>query len=295
MARKQRIHYEGALYHVMARGNNREYVLKDEDDKWHYLDIIKKYKEKYNFKLHAYCIMDNHVHMLIEVAEEGLSKIMQGIQQVYTQHYNKKNQRTGHVFQQRYKAVACNKDGYLLHLVKYIHYNPMKANLEGGINYKWSSHKEYIQNKGKFADIENVLKIISNNKKQALKGYLEYMREEIDDIEEYEYKIEEAQRCKLEKKKKHIGLEELILKIAEQEGIDVEEIGNKTKRREITDIRKAIIKISEAECRVAVKEIAGILNMDISTVSKIRNENSRMTEKARGIIGRYVQMSNCQA
>ena len=95
----------------MARGNNGEYIIKDEQDKKHYIDIVKKYKERYQFKLYAYCLMDNHIHMLIEVSEVPLAKIMQGIQQVYTQHYNKKYKRTGHVFQQRYKAVLCNKDG----------------------------------------------------------------------------------------------------------------------------------------------------------------------------------------
>ncbi len=77
---------------------------------------------------------------------------MQGIQQVYTQHYNKKNSRTGHVFQQRYKAIVCNKDGYLMHLIKYIHYNPVKANFGDGIDYKWSSHTEYAKGKTYITD-----------------------------------------------------------------------------------------------------------------------------------------------
>ncbi|HAN10033.1 MAG TPA: hypothetical protein DCP90_05385 [Clostridiales bacterium] len=83
MARKQRIHYEGALYHIMVRGNNGEYILKDMQDKMHYLDIITNYKEKYEFKFYAYCIMDNHAHMLIEVVKTKSAKIMQGIQHKY--------------------------------------------------------------------------------------------------------------------------------------------------------------------------------------------------------------------
>lgn len=80
----------------------------------------------------------------IQVNKTPLSKIMQGIQQVYTQKYNKKNNRTGHVFQQRYKAILCNMDGYLIYLTKYIHMNPVKAGIIEGINYKWSSYREYI-------------------------------------------------------------------------------------------------------------------------------------------------------
>lgn len=80
MARKQRVHYEGALYHVICRGNNREYVFGKEEDKKIYLETVIRYKKKYNFKLYAYCIMGNHVHLLIEVDKVPLSKIMQGIQ-----------------------------------------------------------------------------------------------------------------------------------------------------------------------------------------------------------------------
>lgn len=92
--------------------------------------------ERYDFKLYAYCIMDNHVHMLIEVKDVPLSLIMQGIQQSYTQRYNIKYMRGGHVFQQRYKGILCDKEGYLLQLIIYIHNNPVKAGFESQINYK---------------------------------------------------------------------------------------------------------------------------------------------------------------
>jgi REP element-mobilizing transposase RayT len=92
--------------------------------------------------------MDNHAHLLIEVDDIPLSKIMQGIQQVFTQHYNRKNKTTGHVFEQRYKSFLCAKDAYLLQLIRYIHQNPVRSKLTGGLNYQWSSHKEYIGNPG---------------------------------------------------------------------------------------------------------------------------------------------------
>jgi putative transposase len=129
MARKPRIYYPGALYHVIVKGNNGEDVFKEESHKNKYLDIIASYKTMMGFILYAYCIMDNHAHLLIEVRDIPLSKIMQRIQQVYTQWFNHKYKRTGHVFQQRYKALLCDKDSYLLQLVRYIHNNPVKADL----------------------------------------------------------------------------------------------------------------------------------------------------------------------
>jgi len=91
--------------------------------------------------------MDNHAHLLIEVDDiPPLSKIMQGIQQVFIQHYNRKNRTTGHVFEKRYKYYLCDRDAYLLQLIRYIHQNPVRSKLKNSINYEWSSHKEYIGN-----------------------------------------------------------------------------------------------------------------------------------------------------
>ncbi|WP_084112119.1 transposase [Paramaledivibacter caminithermalis] len=151
--RKPRIHFEGALYHVIVRGNNKNYIFEDDKDKLEYLMRVKKYKEKYRSKLYSYVIMDNHAHLLIEVSNTPLTKIMQLIQQTYTQYYNKKYNRTGHVFEQRYKAILCNKDEYLLTLIRYIHKNPERANISD-INYKWSSHQEYIGNKLGICDVD---------------------------------------------------------------------------------------------------------------------------------------------
>jgi REP element-mobilizing transposase RayT len=105
MARKPRIHYDGALYHVLVRGNNRSHIFRNKEDKENYKKIVLKYKKRYHFKLYAYCIMDNHAHLLIKVTDIPLSKIMQGILQVFTQKYNRINNTTGHVFEQRYKAL----------------------------------------------------------------------------------------------------------------------------------------------------------------------------------------------
>lgn len=109
MARKPRVHYQGALYHVMVRGNNGENVLSEEVHKNKYLEIIASYKEKIDFMLYAYCIMDNHAHLLIEVRDVPLSEIMQRIQQVYTQWFNHKYNRTGHVLVKDIKPCYVTK------------------------------------------------------------------------------------------------------------------------------------------------------------------------------------------
>ena len=190
MARKARIHYPGALYHIMVRENNGDNVLFEEAQKNKYLNIITTYKQKLGFMLYAYCIMDNHAHLLVEVSEIPLSRIMQGIQQVYTQWYNRKNNRTGHVFQQRYKALLCDKENYLFELVRYIHNNPVKAQLEDGINYKWSSHIYYIgKGKGEVIDLDKILGMFSNNINKAIEQYLSLMQIEDVDIKYEDDKV----------------------------------------------------------------------------------------------------------
>ena len=269
MPRKQRIHYDGALYHVMARGNNGDNILKNDEDKRNYIELIQRYKERYGFKLYAYCIMDNHIHMLVEVKETPLNKIMQGIQLVYTQLYNRKNKRTGHVFQQRYKAVACNKDGYLLHLTKYIHMNPVKAGITEDVNYEWSSYKDYANGKNGFVDIDFVLKILSNSKAKAIAGYKRYMKEVDGDVDQVEYEVTEAQKGNLDKTK-YIELDKLIEEILEQEKVTLEQIREKTKKQKISDIRKVLVILAEKNCKTTSTELANKLNISISRISKIR-------------------------
>jgi len=195
MARKPRVEYPGALYHVMCRGNNGEYVLNKDEDKLIYLELVRKYKERYGFKLYSYCIMNNHVHLLIEMETVELSKIMQGIQQSFTQRYNKKYNRTGHVFQQRYKAVLCDKDNYLLQLIKYIHYNPVEAGIEAGLNYQWSSHNNYLKFKNDdLVEIDFVLGMFSEDYKKAHRLYEEFMNlnNGDNDIDDYTIKYESS-------------------------------------------------------------------------------------------------------
>lgn len=270
MARKLRIHYEGALYHVMARGNNGEYILGKDKDKESYIEIIKRYKKKYDFKLYAYCIMDNHVHLLIQVNKTPLSKIMQGIQQVYTQKYNKKNNRTGHVFQQRYKAILCNMDGYLIYLTKYIHMNPVKAGIIEGVNYKWSSYREYIKGSNAFIDVDFVLKMILSNKTKAIKEYAKFMDEELEDIDICEYKISESPVADIENKINN-NIEEIINEVIKEEKITKQELISKARTRQISSARKKIVIRAGKECDIRSIDLAKRLNITITAISKIRS------------------------
>ena len=173
MARKQRVHFVGATYHVIARGNNLENIFREEEDKKEYSNLLAKYKDRLGFDLLAYVLMDNHFHLLIQVDQSPLMKIMQGLQQTYTQYFNRKYHHVGHVFQQRYKAFLCGNDAYLITLICYIHQNPCRANIDEGLDYTWSSHRDYVKGWGSLVNPQLVLKLLNEDIEKAIQLYKE--------------------------------------------------------------------------------------------------------------------------
>ena len=144
MARKPRIHYPGAIYHVMLRGNAKQAIFYNDEEYRYFEDILAEGLEQYSLTLHAYCWMKNHVHMALQVEDNPLSKLMQNLSQRYTHWFNKRYDRVGHLFQGRYKAILVDKDAYLLELIRYIHLNPVRANIvTDPIDYLLSSHAAY--------------------------------------------------------------------------------------------------------------------------------------------------------
>ena len=293
MVRKQRIHYPGALYHVMVRGNNREKIFSSEISKIKYIQIISKYKKNLGFKLFAYCIMDNHTHLLIQVEDAPLSSIMQRIQQVYTQWYNRSYGRTGHVFQQRYKAMLCNKENYLLQVIKYIHFNPVKANMCPDINYKWSSHFHYtgIVNDG-LVDTVEALEIFSETRRQAVKEYLQFMGQEPGDLTLREFKVFQPEekmlfQANIGVRSEQLNIDELVEKVCNQEQISIKELVKRTRIQKVSDIRKAIVLLSERHCNVTNTLLAQELNLPLSMISKIKSGESKGTGYVQEIIWRF--------
>lgn len=127
MARPRRIEYPGAFYHVIVRGNQRQAIFNDKTDRFKYLELVERYRKRHGFVLYAYTLMTNHVHLLVETPKSPISRIMQAISFTYTQYFNQKHRKIGHLFQGRYKAYLCDRDKYLLSLVRYIHLNPVRA------------------------------------------------------------------------------------------------------------------------------------------------------------------------
>lgn len=148
MARRPRLFAPGLLYHVIVRGNQRRKTFLNHTDYQAYLERLGRYRRRYDYTVHAYCLMPNHVHLLVESSRQPLGKFMQGLQQSYSQYFNLHHRKSGHVFQGRYKAIVCDKDEYLLQLIRYIHLNPVRAGMvKAPERYLYSGHRAYLEGK----------------------------------------------------------------------------------------------------------------------------------------------------
>jgi len=145
MARKPRVHLPGALYHVILRGNSSQNIFFDDKDRNHFYSLVQEGIERFGHCIHAFCLMNNHVHLAIQVAGVSLSRILQNLSFRYTRWVNWRLGRSGHLFQGRYKAVLVDEDIYLKELVRYIHLNPVRAGMvKEPKDYPWSGHRAYL-------------------------------------------------------------------------------------------------------------------------------------------------------
>lgn len=142
MARPLRLEYPGALYHVTSRGDGQEDIYLDDDDRTASLAVLEGAVRRFNWAIHAYCLMGNHYHLLVETPDGNLAQGMRHYNGVYTQRFNRRHGRAGHVFQGRYKAILVQKDGYLLELARYIVLNPVRAGMvKSARDWPWSSYR----------------------------------------------------------------------------------------------------------------------------------------------------------
>lgn len=144
MGRQLRIEYPGAYYHVTARGNERKDIFKSNRDREKFLEYLQSAVERYGAIIHVWCLMNNHYHLLLETPQGNLSQVMQHVNGAYTNYYNTKRRRSGHLFQGRYKAILVEADEYAVELSRYIHLNPVRIGVVADPEqYRWSSCAEY--------------------------------------------------------------------------------------------------------------------------------------------------------
>ena len=182
MPRIARVKSKSGIYHIMIRGINRQSIFSDEEDNEKFIEVLHECKEISGYELYAYCLMENHLHLLIKVINEPLEQIFKRIGARYAFYYNWKYKRSGHLFQDRYKSEPVENDSYILTVMRYIHQNPIKAEIAKDIaKYRWSSYNDYM-NKSGITKTEFIYKIFDDDEQKAREQFKCYNNEENNDI-----------------------------------------------------------------------------------------------------------------
>ena len=293
MARRPRVFAPGLLYHVIVRGNQRRKTFRCDEDYKDYLDRLEKYRAKFHVRIYAYCLMPNHVHLLVETGSTPLAKFMQGLQQSYTQHFNRSYRKVGHLFQGRYKAIICHRDKYLLALVRYIHLNPVRAKLATRPErYRYSGHNSYLTNgTPKIVEVTPILKLLGGKKayeRFVLEGIGENHNEAYYAVEDQRFLGEEgfgeeisrdAEEHDERKAKKPI--ETALKEIARRVETTPELLRGKDRRWDISTKRAEAVALLVREYGYAVSEVAKYLRRDQANISTMLSRlSARQTERS---------------
>lgn len=179
MARPLRLEFAGGLYHVTSRGNARNEIYLDDEDRSSWLDLFNSVCGRCNWICHAYCLMSNHYHMVVETVEGNLAKGMRQLNGVYTQTFNRRHRRVGHVFQGRYKAILVEKDSYLLELSRYVVLNPVRAGMvKDAADWPWSSYPAMINQAPALTclQVDALLGQFDSDRERAILQYRNFVR-----------------------------------------------------------------------------------------------------------------------
>jgi len=270
MARQLRIEYEGALCHVTSRGNARQDIFQDDQDRNTFLGILEETVERYRWYCHAYCLMGNHYHLVIETRNAILSSGMRHLNGVYTQKYNRRHKKVGHLFQGRFKSIHVEKEAHLQELIRYVVLNPVRAGMVKSVGeWKWSSYRATAgeEKVPLYLWTDWILSQFGRNKAKAMKQYKVFVEEGAK---------EKGRLSDRVTGQVYLGSEAFINLIrGNKEVADLEEIPSqqdKPIKKEIKEIIRAGGTAEEIKAAVKeghkMKEIARYLEVHYSTVTQ---------------------------
>jgi len=278
------------LYHVIVRGNQRRKAFLGDADYQAYLERLGRYRRRYGYTIHAYCLMPNHVHLFVESSEQPLAKFMQGLQQSYSQYFNLCHRKAGHVFQGRYKAIVCEKDEYLLQLIRYIHLNPVRAGMvKEPQQYLYSGHRAYLDGKAaEVIDPRAVLDLMGGKARYrsfVSGGMKEGHREEYYEVEDQRFLGAEGFGEKLQdeqeepRPKKRRPLEKVIQALANAVGIESNALTSADRSWSVSKARTMIAYVLVRRQGYSLSEVARYFGRDAATVGTLIGRLSERMEE----------------
>ena len=285
MGRRPRVHYPGALYHVISRGNQRQRVFKDDPDHRRFETLLSETVKGHSLTLYAYVLMPNHFHLLIDVSRAPLSKAMQSLLYRYAHYYNRRYRKNGHLFQGRYKAILCDRDSYLMELIRYLHLNPVRAGMVSDpARYRWSSHGEYLRGRTERGiAVEEGLKLWGTQRGQAIRAYQRFVRDGLEAGHQKEYyQVKEQQYLgddqfvevvhralddQEETGPVKITMAEVLQEIVRGAGLSIAVVLNKGRGRKGSRLRAEAAYVGREVGGIGLTEAAKYMGRDQSTMS----------------------------
>jgi len=297
MARPLRIHYEGGLYHVTLRGNERRAIVRDDEDCGRFVDALGASVLRHGVILHLYCLMENHAHLLVETPHANLSAFMQNFQTRYVVWFNRRHQRWGHLMQGRYGARLVEADRYLLQLSRYLHLNPVRTRSAERLSlpeqvrhlrrYRWSSYLSYIGEAGspEFLTEHPILEQVGGRGRQQRQRYGRYVEAGLAERdEELEMLLGRATRS--------VGSERFQAEIERKHEARVKQSGRREdaafrrpgRRTEVGQVQAAVTEVLGQEARAFERQRKG--GWERALLAKALVEQAGMTQReAAGVMG----------
>lgn len=282
MPRKPRIHFPGAVYHVMLRGNAGQDIFIDDEDRTQLSLLMQQCVERFNCRIHAFCLMSNHVHLAIQVGTIPLSRFMQSLNLQFTRHYNRKQGVTGHLFQGRYKAILVSADDYLLELVRYIHLNPVRiALVDNPEDYRWSSHKAYCgQASLPWLTTDWVFTFFAETGEAAVSRFRNFVMDGIGEGYRKEFHkgnqegrllgdddfADEAMRKSGQSRMRQVSLEEIMEVVCDSYSIPCTDLGRPGKDRVLAEARAVVACLIRDSEHLSVTEFGRLVGRDVSSL-----------------------------
>ena len=284
MARPQRYHVPGAFYHVMLRGNDGQPIFFSDKERCRMCLLIQEGVERYGHRIHAFCLMGNHIHLLIQVAEIPLSRIIHNLAFRYSQFINKRHKKIGHLFQGRYKAILIDDSTYFLRLLRYIHMNPVRAQMikEPG-EYTWSGHSAYLGNmESTWLTTEHGLAKFADRIGIARSRYQEYLllKESEDGLKELrkgfnegqilgdDNFLEKVQNITNKKPEEEVSLDIILKAISQVYSLDTSSLASPLQTKHLSLARGAAAKFAKQN-GYSLEELAKTFNRDASSLGRL--------------------------
>jgi len=307
MARKPRLHVPGGVYHVMLRGNGGQDIFFAKGDRRRFYELLAEGTARFGTRVHGFCLMTNHLHLVLQVGEIPLSRAMQNLSFRYTRFLNARRRRIGHLFQGRYKAILVEADSYLLELVRYVHLNPLRAGLvKQPEDWAWSGHLAYLgRERLDWLTTDWVLGQFGGRPDRARAGYAAFVREGLGEGHRPEFHSGTADARVLadddflervlspaERPRRAPSLNVLVRRVAAACDVAPHDLAGPSRQRRLAEARGLVGHLARQSGAANLSAVAARFNRDLATLSHAVRRIERRAAAETELAARIEQLNN---